>query len=165
MRVPYIFGEGTSSSSSSVTSRMSLISQTAVISLLLVTLCVSLSLSSPPSSPSTTSSSSSSHLHHHQNHHNSHHVNQRLQRTRPKSSSSSSSSSLRGSRDGRSFGAHSAKECSDPLPSKKRIVCYYRVEENFRPYDLDPCLCTHVVYSYVAIKENLAFIAGKKGEC
>jgi hypothetical protein len=43
-------------------------------------------------------------------------------------------------------------------------VCYYRVEENFRPYDLDPCLCTHVVYSYVAIRDNFAFIAGKKGE-
>lgn len=46
----------------------------------------------------------------------------------------------------------------------KRIVCYYRVEENFRPYDLDACLCTHVIYSYVAVKENLSFIAGKKGK-
>lgn len=47
---------------------------------------------------------------------------------------------------------------------KKRLVCYYRVEESFRPYDLDPCLCTHIVYSYVAVKDNFAFIAGKKGK-
>lgn len=47
---------------------------------------------------------------------------------------------------------------------KKRLVCYYRVEESFRPYDLDPCLCTHIIYSYVAVKDNFAFIAGKKGK-
>lgn len=47
---------------------------------------------------------------------------------------------------------------------KRRLVCYYRVEESFRPYDLDPCLCTHIVYSYVAVKDNFAFIAGKKGK-
>ena len=47
---------------------------------------------------------------------------------------------------------------------KKNLVCFYRVEDEYRPYDLDPCLCTHIVYSYVAVKENFAFIAGKKGE-
>lgn len=47
---------------------------------------------------------------------------------------------------------------------KKKLVCFYRVEDEYRPYDLDPCLCTHIVYSYVAVKENFAFIAGKKGK-
>ncbi|KAH7637503.1 mite allergen-like protein [Dermatophagoides farinae] len=47
---------------------------------------------------------------------------------------------------------------------KKKLVCFYRVEDEYRPYDLDPCLCTHIVYSYVAVKENFAFIAGKKGD-
>ena len=54
--------------------------------------------------------------------------------------------------------------CNEVQTAKKRLICYYRVEEAFRPYDLDPCLCTHVIYSYVAIKENFAFIAGKKGK-
>lgn len=59
-----------------------------------------------------------------------------------------------------------SSSCNDGsgFSSRKRIVCYYRVEQNFRPYDLDPCLCTHVVYSYVAIRDNFAFVAGKKGK-
>lgn len=51
-----------------------------------------------------------------------------------------------------------------PSSGKQRIVCFYRVEDEFRPFDLNPCLCTHIVYSYVAVKENFAFIAGKKGK-
>lgn len=55
-------------------------------------------------------------------------------------------------------------KCPSDLMARKRLVCYYRIEDDFRPYDLDPCLCTHIVYSYVAVKENFAFIAGKKGK-
>jgi hypothetical protein len=54
-------------------------------------------------------------------------------------------------------------KCDEWQLPKKKIVCFYRVEDQFRPYDLDPCLCTHVIYSYVAVRENFAFIAGKKG--
>ena len=55
-------------------------------------------------------------------------------------------------------------KCPTDMVTHKRIVCYYRIEDEFRPFDLDPCLCTHIVYSYVAVKENFAFIAGKKGK-
>ena len=54
-------------------------------------------------------------------------------------------------------------KCDVQQIPKKNIVCFYRVEDEFRPYDVDPCLCTHLIYSYVAVKENFAFIAGKKG--
>ncbi|KAI2796869.1 hypothetical protein BLOT_014566 [Blomia tropicalis] len=55
-------------------------------------------------------------------------------------------------------------KCSPDQTPNKRIVCYYRIEDEFRPYDLDPCLCTHIIYSFVAVKDNFAFIAGKKGD-
>lgn len=46
----------------------------------------------------------------------------------------------------------------------KKVFCFYDIQDDFRPQDLNPCLCTHVVYSYVAVRKNLSFIAGKKGE-
>lgn len=46
----------------------------------------------------------------------------------------------------------------------KKLFCFYDIQDDFRPQDLNPCLCTHVVYSYVAVRKNLSFIAGKKGE-
>ncbi|OTF77275.1 mite allergen-like protein (Chitinase-like), partial [Euroglyphus maynei] len=55
---------------------------------------------------------------------------------------------------------HSYRCTSNDDVPKKKLVCFYRVEDEYRPYDLDPCLCTHIVYSYVAVKENFAFIAG-----
>lgn len=50
-----------------------------------------------------------------------------------------------------------------PLDIKK-LFCFYDIQDDFRPQDLNPCLCTHVVYSYVAVRKNLSFIAGKKGK-
>ena len=58
----------------------------------------------------------------------------------------------------------SKAKCPTDTTTHKRLVCYYRIEDDFRPYDLDPCLCTHIIYSYVAVKDNFAFIAGKKGK-
>lgn len=50
------------------------------------------------------------------------------------------------------------------LAGAKKVFCFYDIQDDFRPQDLNPCLCTHVVYSYVAVRKNLSFIAGKKGE-
>lgn len=47
----------------------------------------------------------------------------------------------------------------------KKVFCFYDIQDELRPQDLNACLCTHVVYSYVAVRKNLSFIAGKKGEC
>lgn len=49
-------------------------------------------------------------------------------------------------------------------PPGKKVFCFYDIQDDFRPQDLNPCLCTHVVYSYVAVRKNLSFIAGKKGK-
>ena len=46
----------------------------------------------------------------------------------------------------------------------KKVFCFYDIQDDFRPQDLNACLCTHVVYSYVAVRKNLSFIAGKKGK-
>lgn len=46
----------------------------------------------------------------------------------------------------------------------KRIFCFYDIQDELRPQDLNGCLCSHVVYSYVAVRKNLSFIAGKKGK-
>lgn len=46
----------------------------------------------------------------------------------------------------------------------KKVFCFYDFQDDFRPQDLNPCLCTHVVYSYVAVRKNLSFIAGRKGK-
>lgn len=48
--------------------------------------------------------------------------------------------------------------------NRKKLFCFYDIQDDFRPQDLNPCLCTHVVYSYVAVRKNLSFIAGKKGK-
>lgn len=46
----------------------------------------------------------------------------------------------------------------------KKIFCFYEIQDDFRPQELNSCLCSHVVYSYVAMRKNLSFIAGKKGK-
>lgn len=46
----------------------------------------------------------------------------------------------------------------------KKVFCFYDIQDDFRPQDLNPCLCTHVVYSFVAVRKNLSFIAGRKGK-
>lgn len=46
----------------------------------------------------------------------------------------------------------------------KKIFCFYDIQDELRPQELNPCLCSHVVYSYVAMRKNLSFIAGKKGK-
>lgn len=48
--------------------------------------------------------------------------------------------------------------------ASKRIFCFYDIQDELRPQDLNGCLCSHVVYSYVAVRKNLSFIAGKKGK-
>lgn len=47
------------------------------------------------------------------------------------------------------------------LTSPKRLVCYFaswgtkrESPANIQPEDLDPCLCTHILYSFVAIKDS-----------
>jgi GH18 family chitinase len=45
--------------------------------------------------------------------------------------------------------------CEDP-----RIVCYYNGanEVKFKPKDINPFLCTHIVYAFVGIQSNLTAI-------
>lgn len=62
------------------------------------------------------------------------------------------------------LGQRLAKEQSGAEYTKK-VFCFYDIQDDFRPQDLNPCLCSHVVYSYVAVRKNLSFIAGKKGKC
>lgn len=53
---------------------------------------------------------------------------------------------------------------ANALDATKKVFCFYDIQDDFRPQDLNPCLCTHVIYSYVAVRRNLSFIAGKKGK-
>lgn len=63
-----------------------------------------------------------------------------------------------------SAGGSGGQQQAADNPVIKTVFCFYDIQDNFRPQDLNPCLCTHVVYSYVAVRKNLSFIAGKKGE-
>lgn len=59
---------------------------------------------------------------------------------------------------------HTVGQQAQSIEATKRVFCFYDIQDDFRPQDLNPCLCTHVVYSYVAVRKNLSFIAGRKGE-
>ena len=46
--------------------------------------------------------------------------------------------------------------------SNKRMICYFanwagfrRAPANIQPEDFDPCLCTHVLYSFVDLKNSV----------
>lgn len=58
--------------------------------------------------------------------------------------------------------AHTVGQIADL--NTKKVFCFYDIQDDFRPQDLNPCLCTHVVYSFVAVRKNLSFIAGRKGK-
>lgn len=62
------------------------------------------------------------------------------------------------------LGQRLAGQSQRQLDSTKKVFCFYDIQDDFRPQDMNPCLCTHVVYSYVAVRKNLSFIAGKKGK-
>ncbi|XP_076330735.1 uncharacterized protein LOC143236346 [Tachypleus tridentatus] len=67
--------------------------------------------------------------------------------------------------------------CADAVPTSnetvscdinsqpvKRVICYFNADDDtFKPNFINPCLCTHIVYSYLSVLPNLTLVPETNG--